>query len=214
VPEDEPLRPTRALRAYAESPVIRAAIASIPVIGGPIDAFFGTWGSDVIQHRYDAVLEELRHEAGRLDENKVDRQFLESEEFFDLFAHVLQESARTRHREKIRLYARILAGRASIDWPEVADAEEILEILSGLSLRQVGIMVRLWNRAYGRAILDAATPEGLETAFDYQRLESMGLLSQEGLSLDHPQRLGGGYRMTESFQTIMSVVGAIDENSG
>jgi hypothetical protein len=203
---DEPLHPTRAIERYSESPVFRALVTAIPYLGGSIDALFGQWGAEIAQRRFRVLLEELAKETARLDASKVDKAFLDSEEFVDLFTRAAREAARSRHREKVRLFARILAGRACVDWSGSTDAEEILDVLAGLSLRQISIMVRMWNRAHGHQLIEEVLPEHDERPFDYQRLVVMGLLSDRTPSVDHPGRLGQGYQMTDAFRTIMRAV--------
>lgn len=124
----------------------------------------------------------------------------------DLFTHSAREAARSRHREKVRLFARILAGRASVEWSQSTDADEILDVLAGLTLRQISIMGRIWNRAHGRQLVEEILPEHDERPFDYQRLVVMGLLFDRTPSVDHPDRLWQGYQMTDAFRTIMRAV--------
>jgi len=55
-----------------------------------------------------SLLEVLQEELRGIHENQVDKPYIESEEFFDLIIQALEAAARTREREKISLYARIL----------------------------------------------------------------------------------------------------------
>jgi plasmid stabilization system protein ParE len=135
----ESVYPSRALSAYVNSPIMRAAVAAIRYIGGAIDAFFGTWGAEVIQRRLDLLFEELESAAEKLEDGKVDKEYLHSEEFFDLLLRVFREASSTRHQDKIQLYARILVGSSNLDRPTNADPEDLLRVLAGLSPSQVGI---------------------------------------------------------------------------
>lgn len=81
-----------------------------------------------------------------LDERTVRKDFFENPEGFDLLVKALDESRKTRSRDKRELYARILAGAANIS-PEdnVSSAEEYLYLISDLTLRELDVARRIYE---------------------------------------------------------------------
>jgi len=70
---------------YAQFTLLRGLVASIPVIGPVLDSWVGGRGQNLFAERIGRLIDELDRQAHSLREEKVDRIYLESEEFYDLF---------------------------------------------------------------------------------------------------------------------------------
>ena len=57
----------------------------------------------------------VHEEALLIDQSKIDRSYFETEEFYDFVRRALENTARTRDRTKIKLYARILVRAPILD---------------------------------------------------------------------------------------------------
>jgi len=97
-----------ASQMYAEESVLRAAISSVPYVGGALDIMFSSRGQSYIIRRIEGFIEELKEQVSHLEESKINHEFLETEEGFDLLVKAFNSSARTRQQEKLKLYARII----------------------------------------------------------------------------------------------------------
>lgn len=133
----------RATVAYSGLSWLRLLVTSVPYIGGPIDLIMSTQAGKFIQKRIETLLQNLANEVEKLDEKTIDKEFLESEEFFDLLALAMEAAARTRHKEKICLYARVLSGATITHKRKHDDPEQYLKILSELSLRELQLLAAI-----------------------------------------------------------------------
>gem|GEM_PF-6040457 len=129
----------KAAEWYSERTVFRALVQAIPYAGGPLDALFGGWGAELIARRQAQLLEELRAAFQRIEEEKVDKAFIESEEFLNLVLRGLDHSARTHRADRIRLLARVIAGAAATGWGEdrLDDSEALLDLAASLSTAEI-----------------------------------------------------------------------------
>jgi len=98
----------RAAERYEENTVLRAAVASIPLLGGGLDMIFASEGQRAAKERMRKLIEAITERTVQLEEEAVNREYLESEEFIDLVMTAFDSATKTRDEEKIRWYARIL----------------------------------------------------------------------------------------------------------
>jgi hypothetical protein len=134
------------LQAYGTNPrllALRAIITAVPVIGGSIDVLVAGVGQAIAQQRVERLFDELKVAMTDLQDTRVDQAYLESEEWWDLVRQAIEAAARTRQGEKVRYYAQILKGAVSIRSEEDITAEEVLAIVSELSVRDIEIAIGL-----------------------------------------------------------------------
>lgn len=124
----------KATKFYQSTPEIRNAILQLPLIGATLDFLVSGIGKEFHENRFIQAIQILHEEMSLIDESKVDTQFLNSEEFFDIIVMVLENSVKTRHREKIGLNCSILAGSILIENEELRhSAEDLLILIRDLS---------------------------------------------------------------------------------
>ena len=211
----------RAVEAYSARGWLRAAVAMVPYLGSAIDALITTRGAALTQRRIETLLEELRVAAEHLDDKKVNRDFLASEEFDDLMMRAFRSASETRDRDKIRLYAAILIGAASAELADV-DPESILAAIAELSPLEITVARELYRQQHGQLSLDASGPDrDLELSevnerakdarwparavpnlsYHLKRIERTGLIAEiTGTYWDYT---GGAYRTTSTFRRLM-----------
>lgn len=128
-----------ALARYNEADWLRFAIQKIPLIGPSLDLLLTSGHRRLAQQRARYLLAGLEADVQRIDGSKVDNVYVESEEFHDLLIAAIRNSIETRHREKIRLNARILAGAIRSD--QTRDEPELhLELIRDLSPQDLVVL--------------------------------------------------------------------------
>lgn len=78
-------------------------------------------------------------------ENEQDHVYVQSEEFFDLALMAWQAAQQTRHREKIDLYGKILAGAIPFQNRTANDPEAYMNVIMTLSLQELGVAKAVYH---------------------------------------------------------------------
>lgn len=208
---------SKAIDFYSDNIPLRTLVASIPYVGGGLDVVFSTQGQINVQRRLTLLLTQLQTEYRALDERMVDKDFVKSEEFFDLLVKVLEASARTRHDEKIRLYAKILRNSTIWDYHIRYNPEDYVNVLSELSIQELNLARIIyssqgsvpqnkdeeditWAKRCGwDHIIESVQAD--DAKFLLKRLERTGLISEVvGTILGYH---GGVYIITDTFRKMM-----------
>lgn len=171
----------QAVEWYASVGPLRAAVASIPVVGTAIDALAGTRGQSIAQQRLLATVEVLQEEFADLrqeleEQSQEAREFkeqlvgdyLESEEFFDLAARMFEHGRRTRDRERLRAYARIMR-KAVVEPGFRGSADTCLDVIASLSPEEFHFALLVWHSYQANPLLQ------WRSGFDVATLESAGV---------------------------------------
>ncbi|MGD0113454.1 MAG: hypothetical protein ABSD48_16470 [Armatimonadota bacterium] len=204
---------------YAQLGALRAAIQLIPIVGPPIDTLIGTRGANITVRRLNALLEELRNQAAKLDASKIDHEYLESESFFDIVRRAFEQSQRTAAEENLRLYARILL-RTAEGAAYRENAQEYLDLVSGLSMPEIRISSALYSLqrnakfdaenalkkpdvTHTGADISQILPDMTPTLIDsyLKRIERTGLVREVVGS--YAGYTGGNYYITDYFRNMM-----------
>lgn len=154
--EDEPKRPIlirtkpvieKAVEWYSNNSELRAMICGVFFIGSPMDIYFATEGQKITQRRFMKALESLKEEMVKLEEEQVDKSFLESEEFYDLMLRMLERSVKTGINEKVKIFSKIIKGAIKTDSVNNRhNAQDFLDIISDLSLLDMRVANEIYNQ--------------------------------------------------------------------
>lgn len=206
----------KASENYAENIVIRAGVAAIPIIGGSLDVIFSSKGNELIQQRIMSLMDFLEIEMEAIAESKVDKTFLETEEWFDLVYKSFDEVRKTRLKDKHMLFAKILA-KSTIEHQDVSKIELYQNILSSISFDDFKVALYILsnrdkseNKTWDiqKKFWEELTIEGIEPdnmKFSLSRLFSLGLLNERyGTILDYT---GGHYVVTKLLEEFVEFVG-------
>jgi hypothetical protein len=88
----------------------------------------------IVRNRILELFTLLREEVLLIDQTKIDQTYFDTEQFYDIFRKTFEYTVKTRDRNKIRLYARILVRVPLLDNAEFRQsAEDFLSILLELS---------------------------------------------------------------------------------
>src|SRR6266511_3100305 len=116
----------KGIQIYSQNFGLRTAINQIPIVGSFIDKLIIDFGRDIQQRRLVELFQLLRQGMTLINESKIDKAFLESEEFVDLIIKTIENSMKTRSREKIWLNCRILTGSILTENTEIRHSSEDL----------------------------------------------------------------------------------------
>lgn len=116
---------------YSDNPVLRALLQLVPY-WGCADTLLEHRAAEIRSDRIRVFFEELANGTRALTE-----EIIQEEDFLHNFFCTLKAAINTRHREKIRLFARLLSSSISPATGSTTDEfEELLGILDDISLRE------------------------------------------------------------------------------
>ena len=134
---------TKASKTYAKNVFLRGLVNFIPYVGGALDIVFSEKWNNITQRRIEDFMDCVKQEFAQIEESKINKEFIESDDFADLTIKFLISSARTRHHEKISLFAGILRGATTTDEFDMDEFEEILPTFELVSVRELLILKHL-----------------------------------------------------------------------
>ncbi|PIF34537.1 hypothetical protein CLU81_5192 [Flavobacterium sp. 9] len=216
----------QASKAYSDQIVLRAAINAIPQIGGSLDILLSSSGQNFVIKRIEEFVSELSHQIEQLDTSKINYDFFEKEEFYDLIIKAFNSASRTRQSEKLQLYAKIVKG-ALIEGAEYEedDPELYLKIIEELSVKELRVAKFLYeiktlnsteleevSKRNGENLNnDAALLSNLYPEFDeddlisvFVRLERTGLIKE--MVGNYFGYAGGLYDITPLFKKLLNFI--------
>ena len=133
----------RASKAYSDNIVLRGLVNLIPTVGSVLDIIFCEKWNNITEKRIEEFIEFTKNEFEKVDELKVNKEFINSEDFADLTVRCLSSSTRTRHQEKIRLFAKVLKNAATSTKFDLNEFEEILPTFEQVSVRELTVLSHL-----------------------------------------------------------------------
>lgn len=222
---EEPLQ--KAIEIYTQNPQLRNSISQMPM-GIALDQFIVGLGRDFQQKRLVQAIQLLHQEMSLIDESKIDKQFLQTEEFIDLIVKAIENSVKTRHKDRVLLNCKILSGSILIENKEIRhSAEDLLVLISDLTPIDLKVAKEIYKQQKDK-------PEKFDMEEDKNNAlffvrnagwdnlrqiceldESDFLLSLHKLSNAHLVEqvvgsyigyMGDKYIITSTFQRLMSII--------
>lgn len=129
---------------YNEMKLLRGLISIIPYVGPLIDYTFSMPGQKFVEERLEFLINELHDEIKEVKEVVIDNRFLETEEGYDLIQRTFLAAAKTRQKEKLKLFAKVLRG-AYTKKKTVHDPELYIKIVDELSERELEAAILLYS---------------------------------------------------------------------
>ena len=180
-------------KKYEENPLARIIVNMIPNLGSALDAALSTKWSQYQAQRVDDLLNKLSAELSSLNAEKVDKSFLESEEFYDLVYGIAHNAIKTRNPEIRTGFARVI--KSALNKEEtITNLEDIVRQISEMTqndllmLRTVKGLFDSGQPVTGSAVSMALNPpkySEIEAEIHLYRFENLGLL-------DHPRNMLSG----------------------
>ena len=121
------------LEKYNENKIFRAIINAVPYIGGSLDTLMTSDIQKKSMERFENFINLFSKEISEIKQDKLDYNFLKSEEFYDLYIQTLNLVIKTRLREKIRAYSKILASSLITETQNEINPEDIVNIIGNLT---------------------------------------------------------------------------------
>lgn len=140
---------------YEADPVLRAGVESIPGgIGAALGALLSGDRRALLEERLQLFLEDLRSEVENiLRRSGLDEQVIQSQGYAHLMLLAMEAAVRSRSDEKRRLYARLLARRASLDVPSDEErAEEVMQSLAELTMTEFRVLQAIADNPHSLGI--------------------------------------------------------------
>lgn len=210
---------SKASQLYSDQTAIRALINAVPFVGGSLDVIFVSKGQKLVEQRIYEFIKNLTEELNKVSEDKVDKKYLDSEEWFDVVIKAMNSAMKTRDIEKISWYAKILRGAVVVRDRNAFDPEAYLQVLTELSpneLRVAKIIFEMQKKGpkVGEQELHWAHNKGWDKLsekcefiskddleFILLRLQKAGFIREiTGFISDYQ---GGTYVITPTFRKLM-----------
>ena len=141
-------RAEEASNAYERNTALRTLVVAIPGIGSSLDLVLTSGGArseERIRDLIEALKEDMQERMETVTDSTLDKEYLESDEFFDLVMRALDATIRTRDEVKRRLYARILTESTIHSKREGHSPEEYLALIADLTPREVYVARMLYT---------------------------------------------------------------------
>jgi len=204
----------KACEKYSDSSVLRSTICAIPYVGGAIDVILSTKGSGIIQGRIRSYIEVLDKQFNDLSESTISKEYLESEEFFDLIIKSFEIASKTRGSNKRKLLSSVVK-RSIIDSVNNNRNENLLYFIDNLNENDVVFMMFLNrnkpNPPKEKAAVSGYTARGLHEInpqesqeaylFNLMKLEKLGLLHRNSRVSANMENIP--YNTTKYFQLLL-----------
>lgn len=127
---------------------------AIPAVVGAVDVAITTKAQKIAERRLNELCQSWENEMKQIPVGLIDRNYVESEEFFDLIFKAWEAAKRTRHDEKIHLYAKVLTQSVPLQDRSEHSPEDYLSILSELSLNELKVARALYHQQKESALSD------------------------------------------------------------
>lgn len=98
----------KALEFYNDSAVLRTIVSKFPIVGNFIDISVTNKWNNIQHNRIFGLLNRLSVDLQDVEERMIDKEYLKSEQFYDIIAKILNDIIHNRSEPKEHAYARIL----------------------------------------------------------------------------------------------------------
>lgn len=189
-------------KRYDNNTIARTIVNLIPHIGGALDTVLSSKWTHYHSIRVEDFQKKIVTEISTLNENAVNKQFLETEEFYDLIYRIVSNAFSSRCPETRTGYAKVL--RSAICQEEkMSTLEELVCKIADLREKDILFLRRIKsffesNKVVsGNTLAEELREEGYspyESELYLYRFENLGLL-------DHPRNTMVG-RCNTTFQKL------------
>jgi hypothetical protein len=128
-------------KKYSSLEMLRAPIQLIPFgVGSAIDSLFGNRASNIQYNRLMDLINGIKSDVEKLDESKLNKSFLDSDEFYFLCRDIFMKVANTRTLDKIKLFKNIFVNAITQETPEMSFIEVCNSIVDQLNEADVQLL--------------------------------------------------------------------------
>ena len=204
---------------------IKVQLSLIGPVGVAIDEMLFGIGDRIRGKRLEQFVNELAESIKLIDEQTIDNEFFKSEEFHDILIQVVNQSTKTRHLEKIKLFANALTGSLKIN-RDIESLEDCIQIVASLTLRDIQVLkavIELNDRLQKEKanledprefddlinthkLLSELELSTSDITFSLTKLTSLGLLKEYYQGGAYGMTGGGKYLPTDKMNNILEII--------
>ena len=175
------------IQKYEGNTVLRVIVNLIPYVGGSLDVALNKW-SQIKQRRIDELMGAINEELEGIQDDLINKSYLESDEFYDLVYQIVNNALANRCPETRIAYAKVV-GAAVLNEETTANLEDIIRQVEGMRekdlffLRALKRLLLSGRDLTGEALSSSITGyDSLECERMLYRFENLGLL-------EHPRNM-------------------------
>lgn len=147
----------------SKSPIIKGLfdglVSLVPVLGSAISSSLDTRAFQLFEENSRIFAEEIRTIIKNLNEDKLDKEFLETPEFTSLLLEILGRNARTHEREKVRLFSKAFIAFSTKEGSTIKYKEGFIRIIDESSIEHINILAFIHNQLYSSQESDRKTKD-------------------------------------------------------
>ena len=175
------------IQKYEGNTVLRVIVNLIPYVGGSLDVALNKW-SQIKQRRIDELMGAINEELEGIQDDLINKSYLESDEFYDLVYQIVNNALANRCPETRIAYAKVVRS-AVLNEETTANLEDIIRQVEGMREKDL-----IFLRAVKSLLLSGRdlTGEDLSSSIiGYDSLECERMLYRfENLGLlEHPRNM-------------------------
>ena len=145
--------------AYEQNTALRAAVVAIPSVGSSLDFVLASEAQRRLRERIFKLIHAMQEHMETIEDNAIDKEYLRSEEFFDLLLKAFESATKTRDDRKLRMYAQILTESTVHSKREGYSPEEYLDVIADLTPRELLVARALYRDLPGEGYENRETNE-------------------------------------------------------
>lgn len=192
---------------YLGTDWLRIALQAVPY-GGSFDYILGAEGRRIEKERIEHLLNSLGADLKALEQEKIDKTYLKSEDFFDLLTQALKKTTRIGNQEQINFIARIVRGAITGEVQAIADPKSLIDVLAELTADEALLLSGIYKMKPATGSFEdnlrPYIPEELfhRLQFLLKRVERTGLI----VELTHKVGGAGYYTLTSTGKDLCDFV--------
>lgn len=123
------------------------ALSEVPFLSAALNELRAGRARRILDQRLERLALELTEKLERVEDAAVNKDFLESDAFYDLLLSAVETAGRTRDRTKHERVAQVLRGAIVQGDPEDGSPEEHLAVISGLTPLELSVAREIYDLA-------------------------------------------------------------------
>ena len=134
------------LEKYSDMTGLRAMLQLIPFgIGSALDSYAGNKSNQIKYNRIKLLLETFSEGVSKLDEEILNKDYIESDEFFILFSKVIGSCEIEKNKEKIEFFKNLLVNTIVTKNIDVDFTHTMTDILKDISYSECLILFEIYR---------------------------------------------------------------------
>lgn len=122
--------------SYSDNTSLKAVVNLIPYVGGALDEIFSHRSNSLKNKRLENFISNTENVFQDIEENKLNKSFLESDEFTDLVLRCIRLSIKTTSNDKAKIFSQIIKKSLTVKAFNLEEFEEIESLLEQISYRE------------------------------------------------------------------------------